>query len=149
MTSPSFKPAALRPLGEELKRARNVPAKNREEAGETAKTAKKTPTYNLTDQQISDMKKQAAKEAVEVAWTLMLGLPCLPLMDKFGFTGEQLERYLDEVMDYYDSYEKGYITLKDVHDTVLEETGCDIIEKRVEARHKPHPKRVPYRRSKK
>ena len=52
-------------------------------------------------------------------------------------------------MDYYDSYEKGYITLKDVHDTVLEETGCDIIEKRVEARHKPHPKKLPWRRTKK
>ena len=131
MTSPSFKPAALRPLGEELKRARNVPAKNREEAGETAKTAKKTPTYNLTMQQIEDMKKQASKEAVEVAWTLMLGLPCLPLMDKFGFTGEQLERYLDEVMDYYDSYEKGYITLEDVQKVIWDEGGTKIEKKTI------------------
>ena len=143
MVSPSFKPSALKGLRPDLEAQKAL------HPSPAPKKKDKTPTYNLTDQQISDMKKQAAKEAIEVAWTLMLGLPCLPLMDKFGFTGEQLERYLDEVMDYYDSYEKGYITLKDVHDTVLEETGCDIIEKRVEARHKPHPKKLPWRRTKK
>lgn len=141
MEYPSFKPSAIKSLRPDLaaqKALHPVPAPKKE----------KIPTYNLTGQQIEDMKKQAAKEAIEVAWTLMLGLPCLPLLDKFSFTGEDLQRYLDEVMDYYDSYEKGYITLKDVHDAVLEETGYDIIEKRVEARHKPHPKKAPWRRTK-
>lgn len=141
MITPSFKPSAIKELRPDLeaqKALHPVPTPKKQ----------KTPTYNMTDQQISDMKKQAAKEAVEVAWTLMLGLPCMPLLDKFGFSGEDLERFLDELMDYYDSYEKDYITLKDVHDVVLEETGYDIIEKRVGARHKPHPRKGPYRRSK-
>ena len=142
---PVFDPKAKRTLADELKRQRNgvqipIPAPE--------KNAGKTPTYNLTMAQIDAMKKEAAKQAVEVAWTLMLGLPCMPLMDKFGFTGDDLARYLDEVMDYYDSYEKGYISLQDVHDCVLEEAGADIIRLRVEARHKKHPKKGPYTRRK-
>lgn len=141
MITPSFKPSAIKELRPDLEARKALnPA--------PAPKKQKTPTYNLTEQQISDMKKQAAKEAVEVAWTLMLGLPCMPLLDKFGFSSEDLERFLDELMDYYDSYEKGYITLKDVHDVVLEEGGCDIIEMRVKARHSKHPKKGPYRRSK-
>lgn len=115
---------------------------------ETEKQAEKTPTYNLTMEQIDAMKREAAKQAVEVAWTLMLGLPCMPLMDKFGFDQEKIGQYLDEVMDYFDSYEKGYISLKDVHDCVLEEAGYDIIELRVLARPKKHPKKGPFKRRK-
>ena len=139
--TPSFKVSAVKELRPDLEAQKKL-----NPAPAAKKT--KTPTYNLTEQQISDIKKQASKEAIEVAWTLMLGLPCMPLLDKFNFTGEDLERFLDELMDYYDSYERGYITLKDVHDVVLEEGKCDIIEMRVKARHKKHPKKGPYRRSK-
>lgn len=143
LIEPSFRPSAVRKLRPDL-----TMQSEKDTAAAGSREKKKVPTYNLTAQQIEEMKKKASREAVEVAWTLMLGLPCMALLDKFGFSGEDLQRYMDEVMDYYDSYERGYISLKDVHDVVLEEAGYDIVEKRVEARHKPHPKKGPWRRTK-
>ena len=148
LPAPDFRTAALKPLGDALQRhqlGKPIPIPVAEKAPEGGK---KKPTYNLNMEQIEQMKRDAAKEAIEVAWTLMLGLPCMPLMDKFGFDSEKIGQYLDEVMDYFDSYEKGYISLKDVHDCVLEEAGYDIIELRVLARHKKHPQKGPFKRRK-
>ena len=81
--TPSFKVSAVKELRPDLEAQKKL-----NPAPAAKKT--KTPTYNLTEQQISDIKKQASKEAIEVAWTLMLGLPCMPLLDKFNFTNEEL-----------------------------------------------------------
>ena len=46
----------------------------------------KTPTYNLTWQQIEAMKREACRDASRVLWELMLGLPVMVLGDKHEFT---------------------------------------------------------------
>ena len=92
----------------------------------------KTPTYNMTYDQIQDIKKQAALEAVGELLTLTLGLPAMVLHDKRGWSREELEPFIDDVWNLYDSYEKGYITLDDCVRTLKEEAGVAniLIERR-------------------
>lgn len=91
---------------------------------------KKTPTYNMTMEQIEAIKKAAVTEAVEAAWTLMLGLPVMVLSDKNGFTNDELDKFVDDVMALHDSYDKGYLTLADIHSALKDEAGVSIIGKR-------------------
>lgn len=90
----------------------------------------KTPTYNMTMEQIEAIQKRAIKEAVESAWVLMLGLPVMVLTDKNGFTPEQVDKFIDDVMALHDSYDKGYLTLADVHNALKEEAGVRITKKK-------------------
>ena len=99
-------------------------------------TKKKTPTYNMTMEQINAIKKSAVNEAIEAAWTLMLGFPVMQLSDKHGFTEEDLDKFVDGVIELYDSYDKGYITLADVHMALKNEVGVSIIGKTKEWRKK-------------
>lgn len=85
--------------------------------------ASKQKTYNLSVDQIHQIKQNAAAEAMEHAFVLMMGLPMMALRDEFQFGKKRLERFSDKVLDLYDSFDKDYITLQDVIDCVYEETG--------------------------
>lgn len=85
--------------------------------------ASKQKTYNLSVDQIHQIKQNAAAEAMEQAFVLMMGLPLMALRDEFEFGKKRLERFSDKVLDLYDSFNKDYITLQDVIDCVYEETG--------------------------
>ena len=91
--------------------------------GHKKEKKEKTPTYCMTMEQIEGIKRQAVNEAVNEALILLFGLPTMVLRDKHGFTDEDTDRFIDGVTDLYDSYEKGYITLKDVEQALLEEAG--------------------------
>lgn len=86
-------------------------------------TAQKQKTYNLSIDQIHQIKQNAAAEALEQAFVLMMGLPMMALRDEFEFGKKRLERFSDKVLDLYDSFNKDFITLQDVIDCVYEETG--------------------------
>jgi hypothetical protein len=89
----------------------------------------KTPTYNFTWEQIQQMKKDAAKEAVCEVIELTLGIPAMVLKDKYGFGKKRLPEALDHMVDLYESYEMGYLTLQDIRKALWEEGGYKI-EKR-------------------
>ena len=89
----------------------------------------KTPTYNFTWEQIQQMKKDAAKEAVSEVIELTLGIPAMVLKDKYGFGKKRLPEALDHMVDLYESYEMGYLTLQDIRKALWEEGGYQI-EKR-------------------
>ena len=89
----------------------------------------KTPTYNFTWEQIQQMKKEAAKEAVGTVIELTLGIPAMVLKDKYGFGKKRLPEALDHMVNLYESYEQGYLTLQDIRKTLWEEGGYKI-EKR-------------------
>ena len=80
---------------------------------------KKEPVVNI--------KADASKEAADKAFLLMLGLPVMVLHDKFGFGPVWCERFTDAVLELYDSFEKGYVSLEDIHLTLKEETGITIV----------------------
>lgn len=113
---------------------------NREERRRAAKAglpAKKEPIINIKAGDVTRMKQDASREAADMAFLLMLGLPVMVLHDKFGFGPVRCERFTDQVLELYDSFEKGYVTLEDIHLALKEETGITLVsEERKNARGK-------------
>lgn len=87
---------------------------------------KKTPTYNFTLEQIEEIKRKSVRDAVQALIELTLGLPVMVLHDKHGWRKIRNERFVDDVMKLYSSYEEGYLTLEDVRDALWEEAGVRI-----------------------
>lgn len=71
----------------------------------------------LTPKQIEKMKSDATMRAAEITNLI----PLLVLKDKFGFGKVRLERYLKHYEEAVDSFNKGYLDLKDVQEVVLKE----------------------------
>ena len=107
---------------------------------EEPKRPKKSPTYNLTWEQIETMKRDACRQASRVLWELMLGLPTMVLSDKHDFTAGQLDEFVDDVLNLYDSYEQGYLSLQDVEAALKEEAGIVIHEKYKKRKANTNPK---------
>ena len=84
----------------------------RRKAGKKDKVA----TYNLTQEQINQIKQEARDEAVEVAVTLMLALPLEVLKDKYWVktAKRRLPKFLDNVLSLYDSWNKGLLTIEEL-----------------------------------
>ena len=55
---------------------------------------------------------------------MLLGL--MALRDQYEWGTVRLERWVDKMNDLLDSYEKGYISIKDLEDTLYEETGIRV-----------------------
>ena len=91
------------------------------------KEKKKVATYNLTWEQIQDIKLKATSEAMDFAFKQMMLLPLMTLRDHYGFGAQRLERFIDDVADILDSYNKGYLDLDDIEQTLKEETGIEIL----------------------
>lgn len=86
-------------------------------------------TYTLRNEDVTRIKQDAAQEAVYTAFTMMLGLPVIVLRDKYGWGKKRLSDFMDYVLELYDSFEKDYVTLDDLWDTIEKETGVKLIEK--------------------
>lgn len=82
-------------------------------------------TYTLTQAQIDVMKKEAVDKAVDTGFILMLAIPVMVLHDKYWAktAKKRLPEFIDRCLDLYDSYNKGYVELKDLTDTLWEEGG--------------------------
>ena len=87
--------------------------------------------YTLTQAQIYAMKKAAVDEAVSTGFILMLSIPITDLHDKYWVktASKKLPKFVDQCLDLYDSYNKGYVTLEDLQDILWEEGGIKL-EKR-------------------
>lgn len=73
-----------------------------------------------------NVKKQASSEAIDTAFIAMLALPMLVMRDKYGFGKVRLERFMDQVIDLYESFNAGYLTLEDMHKSLEDEAGIKI-----------------------
>ena len=89
----------------------------------------KKRVYTLTEDDIARIKQDATNEAMSKAFVLMLGIPAMTLRDYFGYGSVRLERFTDGCFDYYDSFQKGDITLQDCLDCLKDECGISIEEK--------------------
>lgn len=87
------------------------------------------PVINIKASDVQQMKDQATKKAANTGFLLMLGLPILVLRDKWGFGKVRLERFIDQVIDMYEAFNEGYLTLDDIHKVIEEETGIKILGK--------------------
>lgn len=87
---------------------------------------KHEPVINVKAADLATIKKQAAGEAIDTAFIIMLALPMLALRDNWGFGKVRLERFMDQVIDLYDSFNKDYLTLEDMHKALEDEVGVKI-----------------------
>ena len=87
--------------------------------------------YTLTQAQIDAMKKAAVDEAVSTGFILMLSIPITVLHDKYWVktASKKLPKFVDQCLDLYDSYNKGYVTFEELRETLWEEGGIKL-EKR-------------------
>ena len=109
---------------------------NREEIRKLAKqgiTIPSEPIINIKSSDVRQMKEQATKCAADTAFLLMLAIPVMILHDKYGLLMKREvdgksreERFVDLCLDLYDSFEKGYITIDDLHKCLWEEAGIKI-----------------------
>lgn len=58
---------------------------------------------------IRKIKRDAAREASGIAFTLLLAFPLMTLSDKYGWGREQLDEFADQLGDLYRSFESGLI----------------------------------------
>jgi hypothetical protein len=86
-------------------------------------------TYTLRNEDVTRIKQDAAQEAIDKAFVLMLCLPMIVLHDKYGWGKKRLSDFMDYALELYDSFEKDYVTLDDLWDTIEKETGVKLIEK--------------------
>lgn len=91
------------------------------------KEKKKVARYNLTWNQIENIKLKATSEAMDFAFRQMMLLPLMVLRDKYGYGAKRLEEFIDNVADMLDSYNKGYLDLDDIEKALKEETGIEVI----------------------
>lgn len=105
---------------------------NRAERRRAAKKGLPAPKEAVVNVKASDLDKiklDASKDAAEKAFLLMLALPVMILHDKFGFGAVRCERFTDAVLDLYDSFEKGLVSLEDITNTLKEESGITVERK--------------------
>lgn len=94
---------------------------NRAERRRAEKQAKKdkVSTYNLTQEQINQIKKEARDEAIDTAFTLMLAIP-LEVLIGDGYWAKsakrRLPKFLDDVLSLYDSWNKGVLTIEELRE---------------------------------
>lgn len=96
----------------------------------TKEKKKKTPTYNMTYEQIEAIKKKVFedgfKSAIDRASKWSMYAPMMVLRDYFGFGGQRLKRFYENLIDMYDSIDKDYLDLKDIANTLREEASIDL-----------------------
>ena len=92
------------------------------------KEKKKVARYNLTWNQIEDIKRKATSEAMDFAFKQMMLIPLMVLRDKYGYGAKRLEDFIENVADMLDSYNRGYLDLDDIKKTLEEETGIKVIK---------------------
>ncbi len=90
---------------------------------------KKTPTYNVTFDDIQGYIKKGYDNAIKDAAKYSIAIPMMVLRDEFGFGQKRLLDFYNAFIDLYDSVDKNYITINEVIDVIKEETGVEIIER--------------------
>ena len=78
---------------------------------------------NVRKSDLDKIKKQATQEVFE----LLLAIPVSVLFDKFGFTPEQLEDFAERVLYLFDSFQRGYVSIEGLRETLAEEAGIKFI----------------------
>lgn len=93
----------------------------------------KVSTYNFSLDQINKIKQDAATEAMDKAFLLMIRIPVMVLHDKFSelmrkeVNGQcREERFVNLCMDLYELFQDDYVTLDDLAQCLKEEVGLTI-----------------------
>lgn len=74
-------------------------------------------------------KRSAVKQATDDIVRTLIAMPVMVLHDKWGFGQKRLERFVEQLVEVLDSYEKGYVTMDDLMQALKEEAGIDLRER--------------------
>lgn len=106
---------------------------NRAERRRASKKMTSEPVINVKYSDIKNMKRQASEEAANLAFLLMLAIPVMVLHDKYSLLMKKVvngksreERFAELCLDLYDSFEKGYVTVDDLHKCLWDEAGIKL-----------------------
>lgn len=83
----------------------------------------------ITKAMIKQAKQAAVNDATNQVFKLLLSLPVYVLHNDWGFGKTRCERFAEQLLEAYDAYEKGYITLEDLAQVLYEETGMRVTNK--------------------
>ena len=89
---------------------------------------RKNKKYMLTVREIEQIKLKAVSDAVNLSFPLVCGLTGMVVRDKWGFGGVRMKRLMDQLLDYYESFAIGYVSIEDCLEVIKLETGYDIVE---------------------
>lgn len=106
---------------------------NRAERRRISRNMASEPVINIKSSDVDKIKRQASKDAADIAFFLMIAIPVMVLHDKYSLLMKKEvngksreERFAELCLDLYDSFEKGYVTVDDLHDCLWEEAGIKI-----------------------
>lgn len=95
----------------------------------------KEPIINIKVSDIEQIKQDAVAKGCKRAFFLMLSIPTMIIHDKYAQLMKRTdngksreERFTDLVIDLYDSYENGYVSLQELRECLEEETGITLKE---------------------
>ena len=97
---------------------------------------KAEPVLNMKASDLQNMKKESLKDASDFVFVYMLGIPAMVIHDKYPKLMKReedgksrVERFCDLCLELYDSFEKGYLTIDDIHECLKEEAGIELMDK--------------------
>jgi len=101
-----------------------------EQRRQQKKEAKADRAYNMTAVSLEATLNEAIKRERErvipkVVHDMNVAM-AMVLHDKLGFGETRLKRFLSDIMDIYDSIERGYINIAEIEKCLLDETGVEI-----------------------
>ena len=87
--------------------------------------------YNMTAAQLDTIKTEATNEAISKAFSLMVAFPTMIIHDKFDQLAElpdaqRVKRMGEMIIDLYDSYDRDYVSIRDLHEWLRDEVGVVI-----------------------
>lgn len=80
------------------------------------KEAKKDKLYHLTRGQIDEIKKDAAKDAIDICFALMLSIPTNVLARCYWekTAAKRIPQFIDECLSVYESIDAGVLTVPEL-----------------------------------
>lgn len=96
------------------------------------KLNKREPVYNMTAAQLESIKTEATNAAISKAFSLMLAFPTMVIHDKFDQLSElpdaqRVKRMGEMILDLYDSYDRDYVSIRDLHEWLRDEVGVEVM----------------------
>ena len=83
--------------------------------------------YKHTEQTLGEIKQQATREATIQTLRCFGVLGGLVLHDEFGFGGKRLDRFYNLWCNQIDALQKGYLSIEDARQTLIDECGIDLM----------------------
>jgi hypothetical protein len=88
----------------------------------------KPKTYVLTEDQINAMKVEAVNTAARRAFLMFMSVPVMVLSDKFGFDKQELEKFMNYSLIWYDSVQNNETRLMELVKIAENECGVRTVD---------------------